>query len=332
MTKAIVMGAGGFIGGHLVERLKSEGYVVVGADQKFPEYRESSADDFVVCDLSDRDSMLRLLDKHQDASEIYQLAADMGGAGYIFTGENDLNVMENSASINLALTWALTQSPIAGEWKPKIFYSSSACIYPESIQQNPDSVDLKEEYAYPANPDSEYGWEKLFSERLFLALERNYQVPVRIGRFHNVYGPYGTWTGGREKAPAALCRKVAIAGAENSRVEIWGPGTQTRSFLYVEDCVEAVRRFMLQEEFSGPLNIGSEEKISLNDMAHLIAEISGKDIEIANVDGPVGVMGRNSNNDLVRETLDWDYSFSLRAGLQETYHWIASQVAITTKS
>jgi GDP-D-mannose 3', 5'-epimerase len=330
MPKAIVMGAGGFIGGHLVERLKSEGYFVVGADQKAPEYRETMADEFVMCDLADRGSMFSLLEKHQDAEEIYQLAADMGGAGYIFTGENDLNVMENSASINLSLTWVLTQSTIAGTWKPKIFYSSSACIYPESIQQNPDVVDLKEEYAYPANPDSEYGWEKLFSERLFLALERNFQVPVRIGRFHNVYGPFGTWTGGREKAPAALCRKVAMAGSGNPVVEIWGPGTQTRSFLYVTDCVEAIRRFMAQEGFSGPLNIGSEEKISLNDMARLIADISDKSIQIRNVAGPVGVMGRNSNNDLVRERLNWDYTFSLRSGLEETYKWIASQVAAQT--
>jgi GDP-D-mannose 3', 5'-epimerase len=326
MRKAIVMGAGGFIGGHLVEKLKSEDFYVVGADIKFPEFRETLADEFVQCDLSSREEMFNLLENHKDAVEIYQLAADMGGAGYIFTGENDLLVMENSASINLALTWFLTQSKHAGEWKPKIFYSSSACIYPDSIQQDPHSVDLREEYAYPANPDSEYGWEKLFSERLFLALERNFGIPVRVARFHNVYGPFGTWTGGREKAPAALCRKVAMASSESPTVEIWGPGTQTRSFLYVSDCVEAIRRFMAQDQFSGPLNIGSEEKVSLNEMASMIGEISNKDITIKNVTGPIGVMGRNSNNDLVRETLDWDYKFSLRAGLEQTYRWIEQQV------
>jgi GDP-D-mannose 3',5'-epimerase len=327
MKKALVMGAGGFIGGHLVQRLKDENYFVVAADLKFPEHRETSADEFHIGDLSDRVFTLKLLELHRDVAEIYQLAADMGGAGFIFTGENDLDVMENSAGINLALTWVLTR-PQFSSTRPKIFYSSSACIYPEGIQSDPLSVDLREENAYPANPDSEYGWEKLFSERLFFALERNYAVPVRVARFHNVYGPYGTWEGGREKAPAAICRKVAESDFTDGIVEVWGNGTQTRSFLYIDDCIEAVRRFMSQEEFSGPVNIGSEEQVSLNDLVLLTSKIAKLPVQIRNVPGPVGVMGRNSNNDLIREKLNWDYQFSLEEGVSRTYRWIRSQVEL----
>jgi len=331
MKKALVMGAGGFIGGHLVERLKDDGYFVIAADLKLPEYRDSIADEFHIGDLSDRDFTFDLLKRHTDLYEVYQLAADMGGAGYIFTGENDLNVMENSAAINLALAWALTRPELAG-CKPKVFYSSSACIYPESIQLNPLEVDLREESAYPANPDSEYGWEKLFSERLFFALERNYQVPVRVARFHNVYGPYGTWTGGREKAPAAICRKVAESIRNGGVVEVWGTGTQTRSFLYIDDCIEAVRRFMSQSDFSGPVNIGSEEQVSLNQLVLITAKVAGIDVEIKNIPGPVGVMGRNSNNDLIREKLKWDYQFSLTEGVSRTYKWISKQVELKRDS
>lgn len=321
------MGAGGFIGGHLVERLKADGYFVIGADLKLPEYRDSVANEFYIGDLSERAFISELLERHKDLEEIYQLAADMGGAGYIFTGQNDLNVMENSAGINLALTWVLTRPDFA-MCRPRIFYSSSACIYPEAIQSNPFEVNLKEEHAYPANPDSEYGWEKLFSERLFFALERNFQVPVRVARFHNVYGPYGTWEGGREKAPAAICRKVAESKDRGGIVEVWGTGAQTRSFLYVDDCIEAVRRFMSQDSFSGPVNIGSEEQISINELVKLTAKVAEAEVEIKNIPGPVGVMGRNSNNDMIREKLKWDYQISLEEGVGRTYEWISKQMKL----
>jgi nucleoside-diphosphate-sugar epimerase len=325
---ALVFGAGGFIGSHMVTRLKQEGYSVVGADLKNPDYSATSADKFILADLSDRHQVLEILNGESigPIHEIYQFAADMGGAGYIFTGDNDLNVMENSASINLSLIWALIENYKAQNVVlPKVFYSSSACIYPQEIQTDSHSVDLKEEYAYPANPDSEYGWEKLFSERLYFAFARNYGAQVRVARFHNIYGPNGTWDGGREKAPAAICRKVYLAD-EGGVVEVWGSGQQSRSFLYIEDCIEAVRRFMEHPDFSGPLNIGSEEMVTLNQLVEITASVANKNVTVKNVSGPVGVLGRNSNNSLVREKLNWDYSWSLEDGIKSTYDWIGSQI------
>jgi GDP-D-mannose 3', 5'-epimerase len=320
--KALVLGAGGFIGSHLVGRLRSEGYFVVGADIKPPDFEESSTpDEFHLMDLRTSENLKFLIDG-SDFDEIYQLAADMGGAGYIFSGENDANVMHNSSQINLNLLDALTrQSESSQASHPVIFYSSSACVYPEGIQTSSEHVDLREELAYPADPDSEYGWEKLFSERLFFAYSRNFGIPVRVARFHNVYGPMGTYVGGKEKAPAAICRKVAQA-EDGGELEIWGDGNQTRSFLYVDDCVEAVRRFVSQSEHQGPINIGSEEMISINDMAELIMTIARKKLTVRHIDGPLGVRGRNSNNDLARKVLGWDYKTSLHEGLAKTYEWI----------
>ena len=330
--KALVFGAGGFIGSHMVTRLKQEGYFVVGVDLKNPDYSNTSADKFILADLSDRHQVLDILkgESIEPIHEIYQFAADMGGAGYIFTGDNDLNVMENSASINLGLIWALIENyKTQNASFPKVFYSSSACIYPQEIQTDSHSVDLKEEYAYPANPDSEYGWEKLFSERLYFAFSRNYGAQVRVARFHNIYGPNGTWDGGREKAPAAICRKVYLAD-EGGVVEVWGTGQQSRSFLYIEDCIEAVRRFMEHPDFSGPLNIGSEEMVTLNQLVEITASVANKNVTVKNISGPVGVLGRNSNNSLVREKLDWDYSWSLEDGIRSTYNWIGSQIEAQT--
>ena len=326
--KALVLGAGGFIGSHMVTRLKREGCYVVGVDLKKPDYSESDADEFVVGDLRDRNQVLQILKRQstEPFEEVYQFAADMGGAGYIFTGDNDLNVMENSASVNLSLVWALLENhKDQSAALPKIFYSSSACIYPQEIQSDSFSVDLKEDFAYPANPDSEYGWEKLFSERLYLALARNYGAQGRVARFHNIYGPYGTWDGGREKAPAAICRKVYLA-EDGGAVEVWGTGQQSRSFLYIDDCIEAVRRFMEHPEFSGPLNIGSEEMVTLNQLVELTAAVAKKEIKIKNISGPVGVLGRNSNNSLIREKLNWDYSWTLEEGIKSTYKWIGQQI------
>lgn len=318
------MGAGGFIGSHMVKRLKAEGYrLVVGVDLKYPSFEDSKADHFLIGDCTRQDFMHTVLSGKQ-FDEIYQFAADMGGAGYIFTGENDFNVMSNSAAINLTLCDLVVTNFRRGIRFPRIFYSSSACIYPEERQLDSTIVDLREENAYPANPDSEYGWEKLFSERLFLALQRNLGAEVRVARFHNVYGPMGTWTGGKEKAPAAICRKVAMSS--DGIVEVWGDGEQTRSFLYIDDCIEAVRRFMSQDLFAGPLNIGSEEMVSINQLVAIAAKVEGKSVAIRHIDGPTGVRGRNSNNDLIRRILGWNHKWSLEDGIRATYTWIKQQV------
>jgi GDP-D-mannose 3', 5'-epimerase len=320
MKKALVCGAGGFIGGHLVNRLKDEGYWVRGVDLKYNEYGNGDADDFVIGDLTDPVVCRQVSEGGFD--EVYQLAADMGGAGYIFTGENDAAVMHNSALCNLNMLHA---AHLAGV--KKIFYSSSACMYPEYNQLDPENPKCSEESAYPAAPDSEYGWEKLFSERLFLAYQRNLGITVKVARFHNIFGPKGTWRGGKEKAPAAICRKI-IEVEDGGTIEIWGDGKQTRSFLYVDECLEGVRRLM-ESDFSGPVNIGSEEMISINDFSKLIAEISGKTITIKNIKGPEGVRGRNSDNDLIQEKLGWSPSHTLREGITKTYHWISEQVKIS---
>ncbi len=323
--KSLVLGAGGFIGNHMVNKLKSENYYVVAVDLKRPEFSETMADEFYELDLT-LDSNVYSLFGENNFEEIYQYAADMGGAGYIFTGDNDADVMYNSAKINLNVLNAINKFQEPNN--TKIFYSSSACIYPEEIQMDNKDISLKEHFAYPANPDSEYGWEKLFSERLFLSFHKNYGLNVKVARFHNIYGPLGTWTGGKEKAPAAICRKVSEASsANNFEVEIWGDGLQTRSFLYIDDCIEATRRFM-NSDFNGPINIGSEEMVSINDLALMVAEISGKDITLKHIDGPLGVRGRNSNNDLIRETLQWDYQFTLKEGITQTYNWIDEQVGL----
>jgi nucleoside-diphosphate-sugar epimerase len=320
---ALVCGAGGFIGSHLVTRLKGEGYWVRGVDLKHPEFSPSTADHFVIADLRLEESWRRILDRPFD--EAYQLAADMGGAGYIFTGDHDAHVMHNSALINLhmadnAVRWHLG----------KVFYSSSACMYPEYNQTDPENPKTSEESAYPAAPDSEYGWEKLFSERLYLAFNRNHGVEVRIARFHNIFGPEGTWCGGREKSVAALCRKVAEQ-PDGATMEIWGDGRQTRSFLYIDECVEGVRRLM-QSSFKGPVNIGSEEMVTINQMASMIMQIADKKLHIRHIDGPLGVRGRNSDNRLIRTQLGWEPSQPLVMGLQKTYEWISAQVAATQES
>lgn len=316
--RALVLGAGGFIGSHLVKRLKREGYWVRGVDLKYPEFSRTHADEFIIGDLREQAVCRSVLELPFD--EVYQLAADMGGAGYIFTGENDANLMHNSATINLNI---LEQCRIAKA--SKIFYSSSACMYPSYNQSDPDNPKCSEDSAYPAAPDSEYGWEKLFSERLYLAYARNYGMKVCVARFHNIFGEEGTWEGGREKAPAALCRKVASAET-GSAIEIWGDGRQTRSFLYIDECLEGVRRLM-QSDYSGPVNIGSEEMVSINHLAEMIMEIAGKKLKLRNVPGPEGVRGRNSDNKLIRQRLDWAPSESLSQGLAKTYPWIAGQVA-----
>jgi GDP-D-mannose 3',5'-epimerase len=314
--RILVCGAGGFIGGHLVRRLKAEGSWVRGADIKRHEYSESAADDFVLGDLCDQNVAQGVVD---GMDEVYQLAADMGGAGYIFTGEHDAAVMHNSATINLNI---LEYGYRAGV--TKFFYSSSACIYPEYNQLDPDNPKCSEESAYPAAPDSEYGWEKLFSERLYLSYVRNYGLKARIARFHNIFGPEGTWIGGREKAPAAVCRKVAEA-EDGGEIEIWGDGRQTRSFLYIDECVEGVRRLM-ESEFSGPVNIGSEEMVTINQLAELTVELAQKRVSLRHVGGPLGVRGRNSDNRLIASKLDWKPSRPLREGLEVTYNWIAAQI------
>jgi len=311
--RALVLGAGGFIGSHLVTRLKKEGFWVRGVDLKNPEYASSDADDFIIGDLRDPRVVDSVIDENID--QIYQLAADMGGAGYIFTGENDANVMHNSATINLNVADIAHKKKVG-----RVFYSSSACMYPEHNQLNPDSPECSEDSAYPANPDSEYGWEKLFSERLFLAYMRNHGLQVRIARFHNIFGPLGAWDNGKEKAPAALSRKVARA-EDGGTIEIWGDGKQTRSFLYIDECLEGVRRLM-ESDFTGPVNIGSDEMISINDFAKMIAGISGKTITINNIPGPTGVRGRNSDNKLIFEKLGWKPTQPLVEGITKTYNWI----------
>lgn len=314
---ALVCGAGGFIGSHLVKRLKAEGFWVRGVDLKYPEFGETEADDFVIGDLREQLVCDRIVDRRFD--EAYQLAADMGGAGYIFTGENDADIMHNSATINLNMLDRLHKRNCH-----RVFYSSSACMYPAHNQEDPDNPNCAEDSAYPAAPDSEYGWEKLFSERLYLAYNRNHGMNNRVARYHNIFGPEGTWTGGKEKAPAAICRKVAMAQSGDA-IEIWGDGTQTRSFLFVDECIEGTTR-LTRSNFEGPVNIGSEEMVSINQLVELVADISGKSIEKNHVPGPLGVRGRNSDNRLIKERLDWAPSNSLRQGLEKTYEWIEIQV------
>jgi len=331
MKKALVMGGGGFIGSYLVKRLKSEGFWVRSVDLKYPDFSETKADDFIIGDLRDPRLVAKAMFAPQQTSqddypnsfdEVYQLAADMGGAGYIFTGIHDADVMHNSALININVA----KEAIVKSVK-KLFYSSSACIYPAYNQEDPNNPKCSEESAYPAAPDSEYGWEKLFSERLYLSFMRNYNLNVRIARYHNIFGPEGTYDGGREKAPAALCRKV-ISAPDNTSIEVWGNGQQTRSFLFIDECVEASIRLM-RSDFMGPVNIGSEEMVSINGFAKMIIDISGKNINISNISGPVGVNGRNSDNKLIAEKLSWQPSLPLINGLKQTYEWINNQLNTT---
>jgi len=330
MKKALVCGAGGFIGGHLVKYLKAKGYWVRGVDLKYNEWQSvhEYADEFVQGDLREPEVIRAVISS--DIDEIYQLAADMGGAGFVFTGENDADIMHNSALVNLNVVHEAAKKGIK-----RVFYSSSACMYPEHNQLDPDNPNCTEDSAYPANPDSEYGWEKLFSERLFMAFARNKGLEVRVARFHNIFGEYGSWTGGREKAPAAFCRKAAET-PDGGTIEVWGPGSQTRSFLHVEECCEAVYRFM-QSDFAGPVNIGSEEMISINNFAQMAIDISGKNLSIHNIDGkefeekyghkcPIGVNGRNSDNKLYKEKVGWVVSQPLIDGMRETFKWINEQV------
>ena len=318
---ALVCGAGGFIGGHLSNKLKKEGFWVRSVDLKHNEHQGLLVDDFVIGDLRDPIVCKNILDRPFD--EVYQLAADMGGAGYIFTGEHDADVMHNSATINLNMAYYSQKIGVG-----KIFYSSSACMYPEYNQLDPDNPNLAEESAYPAAPDSEYGWEKLFSERLYFAFHRNYGLDVRVARFHNIFGPYGTWTGGKEKAPAAICRKVAQAevGGES---EIWGDGKQTRSFLYIDECLEGIRRLMDSKDFRGPVNIGSDEMVTINQLVEIVMEIAEKKINVKHITGPLGVKGRNSDNKLIKEKLGWSPALPLKNGIAKTYLWIHEQVIKT---
>jgi len=314
----VVAGAGGFIGHHLVRVLKERGHWVRGVDLKYPEFSETEADDFIIGDLRDPSTWSKVLDRPFD--EVYQLAADMGGAGYIFSGDNDANLMHNSALINLNLL-TLAQNRKVG----KIFYSSSACIYPRHNQEDPANPNCREHTAYPADPDSEYGWEKLFSERMYLAFNRNHGLDVKIARFHNIFGPEGPWTGGREKAPAALSRKVAEA-ENGGEIEIWNDGTQTRSFLYIDECLEGIRRLMEHPNFRGPVNVGSEEMVSINELVDLISSVADKKLKKKYVEGPLGVRGRNSHNELIKYHLNWAPSASLKDGIEKTYKWVEGQV------
>ena len=315
--KALVCGAGGFIGSHLVKRLKSEGFWVRGVDLKYPEFSDTAADDFLIGDLRDQTVCRSIVDQRFD--EVYQLAADMGGAGYIFTGMHDADIMHNSATINLNMLDACHKRNIS-----TVFYSSSACMYPAYNQEDPNNPNCKESSAYPAAPDSEYGWEKLFSERLYLAYNRNYGMRNHVARYHNIFGPEGTWQGGKEKAPAAVCRKIASVSS-NSEIEIWGDGEQTRSFLYIDECVEGTLR-LTRSRFEGPVNIGSDEMVTINKLVDFVADISGKKISKKHIPGPLGVRGRNSDNQLIQEQLGWRPSASLRNGLEKTYAWIEQQV------
>jgi nucleoside-diphosphate-sugar epimerase len=321
MKKTIlVLGAGGFIGTHLVESLKSQGHWVVGADLKYPLYNDSTADEFYVKDLRIKENVEYIFYCHK-FDEVYQLAADMGGAGYIFTGEHDADIMHNSVSINLNVLECAKNFNVK-----KIFYSSSACMYPEHNQLDPDNPNLSEDSAYPANPDSEYGWEKLFSERLYMTYARNYGLDVRIARFHNVFGPHGSWDNGKEKAPAALCRKVALAD-DNGEIEVWGPGNQTRSFLYIDECIEGIHRIM-NSDYDKPVNLGSERMISINDLVLLIANLTNKNVTVKNIDGPMGVMGRTSDNRLIEQVTGWKPHEDLENGLTKTYQWISKQIML----
>ena len=317
MRSALVCGAGGFIGSHIVRRLKSEGFWVRGADLKLPEFSASRADDFALGDLRDSSFCVSVVDRQFD--EVYQLAADMGGAGFIFTGEHDAQIMHNSASVNLNVLEACRRRAIS-----RVFYSSSACIYPAYNQEDPANPNCAESSAYPAAPDSEYGWEKLFSERLYLSYQRNYDMGVRIARYHNIFGPEGTWKGGREKSPAALCRKVAEA-KEGGEIEIWGDGQQTRSFLYIDECVEGSIRLM-RSNFPGPVNIGSDEMVTINHLAQIVMRVGSKQLRIRNVAGPLGVRGRNSDNRMIQDKLGWAPSSRLEAGISVTYRWIEQQL------
>lgn len=323
MKNALVCGAGGFIGSHLVKRLKNEGFWVRGVDLKSPEFDQTHADDFIVGDLRDIEVCRSAVDRHFD--EVYQLAADMGGAGFIFTGENDAHIMHNSAMVNLNILETCFRNNVK-----RIFYSSSACMYPEYNQLEPDNPLLAEDSAYPADPDSEYGWEKLFSERLYLAYHRNHGMEVRIARYHNIFGPQGTWCDGREKAPAAMCRKVAET-PDNEEIEMWGDGEQTRSFLYIDECLDGSQR-LLRSDWTGPVNIGSEEMVTINQLAQMVMEIAGKKLSIKHVPGPQGVRGRNSDNRLIQEKLEWKPSLPLVEGLRKTYAWIEAQVKAAAQS
>lgn len=331
MKKVIVLGGGGFIGGHLAKRLKEEGCWVRVVDIKNHEYfnHEEICHEFVLGDLRDPELVRQVIDLRID--ELYQLAADMGGAGYIFTGDNDANVMHNSALINLNVAHEATRKEVK-----RVFYSSSACMYPAHNQDDPDNPNCEEMSAYPANPDSEYGWEKLFSERIFLAFNRNYKLDVRVARFHNIFGPYGTWKGGKEKAPAAMCRKAAEA-EEGGEIEVWGDGLQTRSFLYIDECIEMVLRLMRQDDFIGPVNIGSEEMVTINQLAEMAIKASCKNLSIKNIKDeefkakygfkcPVGVRGRNSDNTLYKQKIGWEPSQHLQEGVNITYKWISEQL------
>jgi len=330
MKTALVLGGGGFIGGHLAKQLKEEGFWVRIVDIKekheFWDHNDI-CDEYISGDLRDPGLVSQVMfapNQNQEQldpnsfDEVYQLAADMGGAGYIFTGDNDANVMHNSALINLNVAHEASKKGVK-----RVFYSSSACMYPEHNQLDPDNPNCEESSAYPANPDSEYGWEKLFSERLFLAFSRNYNLDVRVARFHNIFGPYGTWTGGKEKAPAAMCRK---ASESNEELEVWGDGLQTRSFLYIDECIEAMLKFMRQDTFKGPVNIGSEEMVTINQLANMAIELSGKDLKIKNIKGPLGVRGRNSDNKLFQKMIGWEPTQTLFIGMQKTFEWINKQV------
>lgn len=317
MKKVVVLGAGGFIGSHLVSRLKREGYYVIAADLKYPEYSETKADEFLVGDLRSIDFVERVVGERVDI--LFQLAADMGGAGYIFTGEHDADVMRNSSQINLNIAVTAVKRNVG-----ILFYSSSACVYPEFNQTDPNNPMCAEDSVYPAQPDSEYGWEKLFGERLFLAYKRNYNLNVKIARFHNIYGPEGAWNNGKEKAPAALCRKVLLA-EEYGNVEVWGDGKQTRSFLYIDDCIDAMLK-LVASHCTGPYNIGSEEMVSINELVGMIAEISGKKISIKNISGPEGVRGRCSDNTKIIHDIGWTPEYSLKRGMEKTYHWIREEL------
>ena len=338
---ALVLGAGGFIGSHMVKRLRSEGYWVRGVDLEYPEFSKTEANEFIQGDLRDVSFVRRCLRFkghlgnfynsvperfHLPFDEIYQFAADMGGAGFVFTGENDADIMHNSVTINLNVLEEQRKFNETVGNHTKIFYSGSACMYPEHNQLDPNNPDCREESAYPANPDSEYGWEKLFSERLYFAYNRNYGIPVRVTRYHNIFGPEGTWEGGREKAPAAICRKVAYLPEVGGTIEVWGDGLQTRSFLYIDECIEASRRLM-DSDFIGPVNIGSEEMVTINELVETTARVSGKVVKrMHKLDAPLGVRGRNSNNDVVRHELGWDYEQTLEEGIRKTYEWIKGQI------